>query len=143
MKLGCIGSRLLAFWTDLNAEPDWHYPELPPTLLPELRTLNLSLDNEPELSRTIWFWLRRPRLTLYESGTALFVEALCVLLSLTIALVDWPLSSISELGAEVIILVFGVSIEIGAVVHRVNVVRWRREYELSIDRLIRSIHPAS
>jgi hypothetical protein len=88
---------------------EWHYPELSPPLLPELMTLNLSLDNEPELSRAIWFCSRRPKGTLYESGTALVVEGLGVLLASTIALVDWPLISMSELAAEGIILAFCVA----------------------------------
>jgi hypothetical protein len=122
-------------------EPDWHYPELPPPLLPQLMAPKLSLHDDPELSRAIWFWLRRPKVTLYESRTALLVKGSCVLLALTIALVDWPPRSISTLATEVIILAFCVAIEIGAIMHRVRVIRWRREYELSVHRLIRTTHP--
>ena len=80
---------LLAIWRGLTAEPVWKYQESPPFLLPELIKLDLVEASDSELSRVMWFWLRRPRLTLYES-TALIVVALCSLLSLSIAFVDWP-----------------------------------------------------
>jgi hypothetical protein len=82
---------LFAIWRDLTTEPDWKYQELPPFLLPELIKLDLIEASDSELPRVMWFWLRRPRLTLHE-GTALMVVALCALLPLTIAFVDWPLT---------------------------------------------------
>ena len=131
---------LLAIWRGLTAEPVWKYQELPPFLLPELIKLDLVEASDSELSRVMWFWLRRPRLTLHES-TEFIVVALCVLLSLTIAFVDWPLTSMTKLAAELMILLVGVAVPIYAVVHRFRFLRWRREYELSVDRLIRTIHP--
>ena len=59
----------------------------------------------------MWFWLRRPRLTLDES-TALIVVALCSLLSLSIAFVDWPLTSMMKRDAELMILLGGVAVQI-------------------------------
>jgi membrane protein YdbS with pleckstrin-like domain len=96
--------------------------------------------SDSELSRVMWFWLRRPGLALHES-TALIVLALCALLSLTIAFVDWPLTSMTKRAAELMILLVGVAVQIYAVVHRFRFLCWRREYELSVDRLIRIIHP--
>jgi hypothetical protein len=131
---------LLAIWRALTAEPVWKYQELPPFLLPELIKLDLVEASDSELSRVMWFWLRRPRLTLHES-TALIVLALCALLFLSIAFVDWPLTSMMKRDAELMILLVGVAVQICAVVHRFRFLRWRREYELSVDRLIRTIHP--
>jgi hypothetical protein len=131
---------LLAIWRGLTTEPVWKYQELPPLLLPELIKLDLVEASDSELSRVMWFWLRRPRLTLHES-TALIVSALCALLSLTIAFVDWPLTSITKRAAELMMLLVGVAVQIYAVVHRFSFLCWRREYELSVERLIRTIHP--
>ena len=130
----------LAIWRALTTEPIWKYQESPPILLPELIKLDLVEASDSELSRAMWFWLRRPRLTLHE-GTALIVVALCALLALTFVFVDWPLTSMMKRAAEVMILHAGVAVQICAVVHRFRFLRWRREYELSIDRLIRTLHP--
>jgi len=54
----------------------------------------------------MWFWLRRPRLTLHESS-AFIVLASCPLLSVTIEFVDWPLTSMTERAAELTILLVG------------------------------------
>jgi hypothetical protein len=48
--------------------------------------------------------------------------------------------SISELAIEVIIVLFAVVIGIGAIVYQVKRVQWRREYERSVNRLIRTIY---
>jgi hypothetical protein len=118
---------LLGIWRGLTTEPVWKYQELPPFLLPELIKLDLVEASDSELSRVMWFWLRRPRLTLHES-TALIVLALCALLSLTIAFVDWPLTSMTKRAAELMILLVGVAVQIYAVVHRFRFLCWRREY---------------
>ena len=131
---------LLAICRDLTTEPVWKYQESPPLLLPDLIKLDLVEACDSELPRAMWFWLRRSRLTLHE-GTALIVVALCALLSLTIAFVDWSLTSMMKRAAEVMILHVGVAVQICAVVHRFRFLRWRREYELSIDRLTRTLHP--
>ena len=65
---------IVAIWRSLTAEPVRKYQELPPFLLPELIKLDLVEASDSELSRVMWFWLRRPRLTLHES-TALVVLA--------------------------------------------------------------------
>jgi hypothetical protein len=140
MALTSIKDGLLAIWKDLDTEPVWRYQELPPFKLPELKELTSHIAIDSELSRVVWFWLRRPKSTLYENGTAT-VEVLCVLLSLIIAVFDWPLTSISGAAAEVIILLFLAAIEIGAIAHRVRLIHWRREYERSVNRLIRTNYP--
>ena len=131
---------LLAIWRDLTTEPVWKYQELPPFLLPELIRLDLLEASDSELSRVMWFWLRQPRLTLHKSS-ALLVVALCAFFSLTIAFVNWPSTSTTKSAVEVMILLVGVAFQIYAVVHRFRFLHWRREYERSIDRLIRTLHP--
>jgi hypothetical protein len=61
-------------------------------------------------------------------------------MSLITASVGAPEISISELAIEVIIVLFVVAIGIGVVVYQVGLVRWRREYERSVNRLIRTIY---
>jgi hypothetical protein len=129
-----------AIWRDLTTEPVWKYEELPPFLLSQVTESDLLEASESELARAIWFWLRRPKLRFRESA-ALMIVALCVLISLSIALLDWPGTSRSERVAEVTIVLFEVAVAIYAVWHRLKSVRWRREYERSIDRLIRNLHP--
>jgi hypothetical protein len=53
-----------------------------------------------------------------------------------------PEISIFELAIEVIIILFGLAIAIGAVVYQIRLVRWRREYEQSVSCLIRTLYPA-
>ena len=43
--------------------------------------------------------------------------------------------------AEMVILLLELAVGIYLIVQRIRFVRWRHEYELSIDRLIRTIHP--
>jgi hypothetical protein len=131
---------LLAIWRGLTTEPIWKYQELPPFLLPELIKLDLVKASDSELSRAMWFWLRRPELTFHASA-ALLVWGLCLLLSVAIALVARPGTSMPERFAEMIILLFVLAVEIYLTVQRIRFFRWRREYELSIDRLIRTIRP--
>jgi membrane protein YdbS with pleckstrin-like domain len=108
-------------------------------MLPEMTRLDLGEVDDSELSRAIWFWCRRPKL-MFRDSAALMVVALCLLISLSIALVNWHLTSVPKRAAEVMIIVFEVAVEIYAIGYRLKFLRWRRDYEQSIDRLIRSLH---
>ena len=142
MKLTNLKARFLATWRDLNTEPVWRYQELPPFQLRELRGLTSCIDSDSELSRAVWFWERRPKSVFYESGTAWIVEGVCMILSVIIAVFKWPLTSISGVAGVVITLFFSLAIEIGAIADRVRYIHWRRDYEQSVNRLIRTIYPA-
>jgi hypothetical protein len=131
--------RLLTIWRDLTTEPVWKYEELPPFRLSQLTKLDLLEASDSELARAIWFWCRRPKLIFHDSAASIIV-ALCVLVSLFIALVNWPGTSMPERVAEMVILLLELVVEIYLVVQRLKFLRWRREYERSIDRLIRTIH---
>ena len=131
--------RLLTIWRDLTTEPVWKYDELPPFRLSQLAKLDLFEANVEELARAIWFWCRRPKLTFHDSAAPIVV-ALCLLVSLFIMLVNWPGTPKPERVAEMVILFLELGVEIYLVVQRFNFLRWRREYERSIDRVIRSIH---
>jgi hypothetical protein len=127
-------------WRDLTTDPAWKYKELPPLLLAEVTKLDLFEIGDTELARAHWFWSRRPKLSLHDS-TALLVMGLCAIVSLAIAFVAWPGTSITERNDEMVILLFEVIVEIYLIVQRLKFLRWRADYELSIDRLIRTMHP--
>ena len=133
---------LLTIWRDLTREPVWKYENLPPLLLSELTELDLLEASDSELSRVFWFWLRRPKLRFPESE-AMMIVALCVLISLAIALVNWHFTPIPRRITEVMIVLFEVVVEIYAIGHRLKFLRWRREYERSIDRFIRGCEERS
>lgn len=130
----------LAIWSDLTAEPVWKYDELPPFLLTQLTEADLLEANDSELARVIWFWCRRPNL-MFRDSVEVMIVTLCVLISLSIALVAWPGTSPPKRIDEVIIVLFELAVAIYATGHRLRFLRWRREYERSIDRLIRNLHP--
>jgi hypothetical protein len=128
--------RLLAIWKDLTTEPAWKYNELPPFLLSQLTECDLLEASDSELARPIWFWCRRPKL-MFHDCVASIIAALCICMSLFIAFVNWPRTSITE----VVIILFIVLFEVAVEVQRLRFVRWRREYEVSVDRLIWTHHP--
>ena len=131
---------LLTIWRDLTTEPVWKYDESPPFMLSQLTEVELLQASDSELARSIWFWCRRPKLIFIDSVAPVIV-AFCILVCLFIGLVNWAGTSMPERVAEVIILLFEVAVEIYLVIQRIRFVRWRREYELSIDRVIRTIDP--
>jgi hypothetical protein len=166
MKPTSIEEGLWRMWRDLTTEPGWKYEELPPLLLVQVTRLDLFEVGYTELDRAHWFWSRRPKLTFHESvcifgmqpapyaaigfaecrdsGAALAVMGLCVLPSAAIvAVVALSGTSIPERVAEIIILLLELAVEIYLIVQRLRFVHWRREYERSIDRLIRAIHPSA
>jgi hypothetical protein len=132
--------RLSAIWRDLSTEPVWRYDELPPFLLSQLTEHDLLEASQSELARVIWFWLRRPKFRFPES-VAVTIVGLCLLVSFAIVLLDSPRTSIRERVGEGTIILFEVALVIYTIWHRLKSVRWRREYERSIDRLIRRLHP--
>ena len=131
---------LLTIWKDLTTEPAWRYEELPPFLLSQLTKLDLLEASDSELARAIWFWVRRPK-PMFHDSAALIIVALCVAISLIIALVNWQGTSMHRRVTELTILLFEVAVGIYLVIQRLGFLRWRRDYERSIDRLIRTIHP--
>jgi len=131
--------RLLTIWRDLTTEPVWKYEELPPFRSSHLTKRDLLEASDSELARAIWFWCRRPKLIFHDSAAPIMV-ALCVLISLFIALVNWPGASMPKRAVETVILLLELVVEIYLVVQRLKFLRWRREYERSIDRLIRTHH---
>jgi hypothetical protein len=140
MKTTSAQDGLWGMLGDLTKEPVWKYEDSPPLLVAQLSELDLFEAGEAEIARAHWFWSRRPQLTFHESA-AFLVLALCVLFSSVIVTVAWPGASMPERFAEMIILLFQLAVAFYLALQRLRFFRWRREYELSIDRLIRTIHP--
>jgi hypothetical protein len=132
--------RLSAIWRDLSTEPVWRYDELPPFLLSQLTEQDLLGASQSELARVIWFWLRRPKFRFPESA-AVTIVALCLLVSFAIVLLNSARTSIRERVGEGSIILLEVALVIYTIWHRLKSVRWRREYERSVDRIIRRLHP--
>jgi hypothetical protein len=114
---------LAGFWRDLEDSQCWKYDELPPVQL----LGKLKLDERPadkyELARAEFFWSRRPRLLPVTGNILWFV--------LAFGLPFW-LFTVPTIGVPLLII-SAVVVDIGIV----QSVRWQRQYELSIDRLIR------
>jgi len=115
----CLGE----VWQDLQDDPHWKYEELSPVTLLEKSELSYRVHSG-ELARTNWFWRRRPRLLRTTSSILWLLVALGLPLWLFVApAIGVPL---------IVIAAVIIDTEI------VRSVRWRRQYELSIDRLIRT-----
>jgi hypothetical protein len=115
----CLGE----FWQDLREHSAWRYEDSPPSQLLENSELHRYPTHQDELVRADWFWSRRPRRLSTFSWVLWFVVALG--LPLWLFVFPW-------IGVPLIVIAVVV-----ASVETVWSVRWRRQYELSIDRLIR------
>jgi hypothetical protein len=116
--------RLVEVWHDLQDDPAWKYEELSPVRLLEKLELQTYPTDTAELARANWFWNRRPRLLPVTS----YILWLIVALGLPLWLFIVPTAGVPLL----IISAVTIDTEI------VRSVRWRRQYEVSIDRLIRT-----
>jgi hypothetical protein len=109
---------------DLQDDQRWKYDELSTVQLLEKLSLHEYLVNSDELERAEHFWSHRPRFRPAITYVAWLILALGMPFWLLIVLaIGVPLSTVSTVLADTDIL---------------RSVRWRRQYELSIDRLIRS-----
>jgi hypothetical protein len=119
-----LGQALSEVWHDLRADPKWKYEQLTPIQLLERSELRIRLPDSGELVRATWFWSRRPRL-LSVAGSILWI-------TVALGLPFWL--RIPSIGVPLIILA-------AAVINTdlVRSLRWRHQYESSIDRLIRTI----
>jgi hypothetical protein len=119
-----LGQALSEVWHDLRADPKWKYEQLTPIQLLERSELRIRQPDSGELVRATWFWSRRPRL--------LSVASSILWITVALGLPFWL--RIPSIGVPLIILA-------AAVINTdlVRSLRWRHQYESSIDRLIRTI----
>ena len=110
------------FWRDFNSKDIWRFPELPPDLQKSLDLHPARIDRS-ELIRAEWMWARKPRSILGESYPLLVFVALLLLLI--------PHFGILFTTTWCCAMLFGIARDV------VHAVRWRREYEVSITRIMR------
>jgi hypothetical protein len=123
-KKADFSKQLVGVLRDIEDNQSWKYDELPPVQLLERLKLNKCLADRGEVERAEYFWTRRPR----------FLRAIGWILWFLVALgLPFWLFDVPAIGLPLFLL--------AAVVANTDIVRsvrWRRQYELSIDRLVRT-----
>jgi hypothetical protein len=115
---------LVGVLRDIEENQIWKYDELCPVQLLEKLKLDKSLADRDELERAEYFWTRRPH----------FLGAISWIVWLLVALgLPFWLFRVPAIGLPLLLL--------GAVLANTDIVRsvrWRRQYESSIHRLVRT-----
>jgi len=120
-------NRWRLFWKDFNSAEDWKFQELPPVQLQKSLEFSWSHIDRAEYIRADWMWSRKPRLILGESGLEYLLLVFVALLFLLIPHIG------------VLITIAWCFTMAGAIARDVvRSIRWRREYEVSITRIMRS-----
>jgi hypothetical protein len=120
-------NRWRLFWKDFNSEEDWKFQKLPPVQLQKSLDVLWSHVDRGEYIRAEWMWSRKPRLILGEGGLGYVLLVLLALLFLLIPhtgvliTIAWCFTMAGAIARDV-----------------VHSIRWRREYEVSITRIVRS-----
>jgi hypothetical protein len=114
---------LVRLWRDLHDDQAWKYEELCPIELLQKVDIDHQAVPKDELARVAWFWRRRPR-SLTVIGLILWLTAavaapFCVII---------PFIAGPILITCLTLLLFTI----------VRSIRWRRDYELSVSRLLRA-----
>jgi hypothetical protein len=118
-----LTKHLVGFWRDLEDNQHWKYEELSPVQLLETSKLDERPTDKDELARAEFLWRRRPRL-LPAAG---FIVWIIVALGLPFWLFIVPAKAVPLLIISAVVINTGIE----------RSVRWRCQYELSIDRLSR------
>ena len=114
------------FWTDFQSEHDWRFPEVPPWQIH--RYLGYPIVDYSESLRAEWLWRRRPREILGKGAIGyVLIVVISILLLLT------PPVGIFVEPAWLFICFISIALDV------VRNVRWRRDYEASLCRLIRTM----
>jgi hypothetical protein len=114
--------RLVGVWRDLEDNQCWKYPQSSPLQLLKDLKFDLCRADKNELARAEYFWNRRPRLLPVVSYIVWLIAALGLPFWLfVVPAIGYPLLIVFAMIANTEI---------------VRSVRWRRQYELGIDRLI-------
>jgi hypothetical protein len=118
-----LTKHLVGLWRDLEANQHWKYDELSPVQLLEKLNLNKHPTDKDELARAEFFWSRRPRLLPATGYIVWIISAL----GLPVWLFVLPAIGLPLLITSAVVVNAGI----------VRSVRWRRQYEISIGRLVR------
>ena len=120
-------NRWRVFWQDFNCKEDWKFPELPPVQLQNSFGASWMFVDRGEYIRAEWMWSRKPKLTLGDGGVG---YALLVFVALLLLFVP---------NIGIVLTIAWCFTMIGIIARdTVHSIRWRREYEVSITRIMRS-----
>jgi hypothetical protein len=115
------------FWTDFQSKHDWRFPDVPPSQITDV--LGHPIVDHSESLRAEWLWRRRPREIMGDLGYVLLIA-----ISILVLLI--PLFGLFFEAAWLFTCFMFVALDV------VRNVRWRRDYEASLCRLIRTMrHP--
>ena len=120
-------NRLHDFWRAFNTINRWKFPELSPASLQKWLDFNLGQVDYAEFARAEWMWGRKPRSLL---GKDMSGYILLVFVGLLLFL--FPCFGILLTAAWFLAMFVVIAHD------TVRVTRWRREYEVSFVRVIRS-----
>ena len=116
------------FWTDFQSEQDWRFPEVPPWQI--YRYLGYPILDDSESLRADWLWRRRPGEIM---GRGAFGYVLLIVISILLLLI--PLFRLCLEAAWLFTCFMLIASDV------VRNVRWRRDYEATLCRLIRTMRP--
>jgi hypothetical protein len=120
-------NRWRVFWKDFNSDERWRFPELSPVQLQKSLEVPWPFIDRGEYVRANWMWSRKPKLILGEGGLGYAILIFVALLLLLIPQVGvflttaWCFTMLGAIARDV-----------------VRTIRWRRDYEVSITRIMRS-----
>ena len=117
-------NRWRVFWKDFNCGEHWRFPELSPVQLQQ--SLDIRWIDRGEYARAEWMWSRKPKLILGEGGLGYAILIFVALLLLLIPQIGVFLTT-----AWCITMLGAISRDV------VRSIRWRRDYEVSITRIMR------
>jgi len=117
-------NRWRVFWKDFNSKEDWKFPELPPPQLMMSFGVHWVPVDRGELLRAEWMWARKPKSLLREGGYALLWFVALVLLLVPhfgiLLTTAWSFATLGPIARDI-----------------VRSRRWRRDYEVSVIRILR------
>jgi hypothetical protein len=117
---------IVGWWRDFQYPSRWRYPDLAPQDVLAGRQLKIELATEPELKRAVWFWFRRPKLILGYGALSYVIMVACTAVAMMVPV-------IGILFAVVWLCIWVLAIAADTI----RYVRWRRDYETALDRLLR------
>ena len=120
-------NRWRVFWNDFNSDEHWKFPELSPVQLQKSLDVPWSFIDRGEYVRAEWMWSRKPKLVLGEGGLG---YAILIFVALVLLLI--PKVGVFLTVAWCVTMLGAISRDV------VRSIRWRREYEVSITRIMRS-----
>jgi hypothetical protein len=118
--------RIVGWWRDFQYPSHWRYPDLAPQEVLACRQFKLEFAAEPELKRAAWLWYRRPRLILGYGALSYVIMVACTTMALLVPV-------IGILFAAACLGIWALAIASDTI----RYVRWRRDYEMALDRLLR------